>query len=180
MAKNIVVITGSPRKNGNTEILADAFIKGAKSSGNTVTKINSGNLKINGCTDCKYCFTHDGICVQRDGMDEVYPSLKKADMIVFASPVYFYGFTAQIKALIDRLYVTVGKKFPITSCALLAVYADTDTTVCEPMITNYKAFTGYLKWEDKGIITVEGIEAKGEINGHNSLEKAEQLGSSIK
>ena len=100
MAKNIVVITGSPRKNGNTEILADAFIKGAKSSGNTVAKINSGNLKINGCTDCKYCFTHDGICVQRDGMDEVYPLLRKADMIVFASPVYSMALRHKLKLLL--------------------------------------------------------------------------------
>ena len=180
MSKNIVVVIGSPRENGNTEILSDAFIKGAKSNDNTVTKINLSKLKISDCVDCKYCSTHDGECAQRDGMDEVYPALRKADMIVFASPIYFYGFTAQMKAVIDRLIVSFAKNFPITSCALLTVYEDTDTTVCEPIIAHYRAVTGLLRWEDKGIIAVSGVGAKGAINCHDSLVQAEQLGTSIK
>lgn len=179
MSKNIVVVVGSPRENGNTEILADAFIKGAKSNDNTVTKINLSKLKISDCVDCKYCSTHNGECAQKDGMDEVYPELRKADMVVFASPVYFYGFTAQMKAVIDRLNVTFSNNFPITSCALLTVYEDTNTTVPDPMIAHYKAFTGLLRWEDKGIIAVSGVGAKGAINSHDSLVQAEQLGTSI-
>ena len=180
MSKNIVVVSGSPRTNGNTEIIADAFIKGAEAAGNTVTKLLLSTLKINGCTDCKYCFSHEGQCVQRDGMDDIYPALRNADMLVFATPIYFHGFTAQMKAMIDRLYVAMGKSFPITETALLTVYADTDTTVCEPIIAHYTAFTEYLKWENKGIIAVDSVEEKGDISGHPSLKLAEQLGSEIR
>ena len=180
MAKDIVIVCGSPRNNGNTEILVDAFIKGVRKSSNQITKIKLSQLKINGCTDCKHCFTHDGECIQRDGMDSIYPMLRKADMIVFASPIYYYGFSSQIKAVIDRLYAGTEKKFPITSCALIAVYADTDTILCEPLIAHYKAFTNFLEWEDMGIITVEGMEAKGDINDHKSIMQTEQFGESIK
>ena len=180
MSKNIVVLIGSPRENGNTETLADAFIKGAASSDNTVTKINLFKLKINDCVDCKYCSSHDGNCAQRDGMDEIYPILRQADMIVFASPVYFYGFSAQMKAVIDRLFASFAKKFPITSCALLTVYEENNTTSPEPMISHYKAFTSLFKWENKGIIAVSHVYDKGAINNHSSLIQAEQLGRSIK
>lgn len=179
MSKNIIVITGSPRNNGNSEILADAFIKGAESSGNNVTKINLNKLKVNSCIGCFYCSSHDGNCVQRDGMDEIYPELRKADMIVLASPIYFCAFTSQMKAFIDRLNVAFAKQFSIKTSALLTVYADTNTSISEPIIATYKSFIQYLNWEDKGIIAVQGMENKGDINDHPSLAQAEEFGASI-
>lgn len=179
MGKHIVVLMGSPRKNGNTDMLADAFIKGAEMSGNQVEKFYLGDMKVNGCLDCKYCVAHDGACSQKDDMQKIYPALYKADMVVFASPVYFFGLSAQIKAVIDRFYTIIGKPFPIQSCVLLMPYGDTPTAVVAPSIAFYEAICNYLEWENKGIITVPGIEVKGAIIGHPSLEEAEILGRSI-
>lgn len=180
MGKNIVVLIGSPRKNGNTEILANAFIKGAEAAGNQVTKIHLSGMTVNGCTDCKYCFTKLGECNQQDDMQQIYPALYKADMLVLASPVYYYALSSQIKAVIDRFYISINKAFPITSSALLLTYADTDETSCEPALVHYKTLSYFMKWTDKGIISVSGVSNKGDINGHVSLLRAEELGKSIK
>lgn len=179
MSKNIVIVNGSPRKNGNTEILVDAFIEGAKESGNAVTKFNVGSMKINGCTDCQYCFSHSGECVQKDDMNEIYSALYNADMLVLASPLYWFGMSSQLKAMLDRMYVAATKALPITSSALLVTYGDTDTTVVEPIISHYKTIINYMGWEDRGIITQPGVTNKGDIKGHLSIAKARELGSSI-
>lgn len=160
MAKRIVLFQASPRKNGNTERLANAFIEGAKESGNTVTKFDVGRMKISGCSDCKYCFSHLGECARKDDMNEIYDALYKADMVVFASPVYWHGMTAQLKAAIDRMNVGTAKPMPIKSAALLVVYGDTDTEAVEPTISHYKAITKYMGWKDSGIITQSNVMDK--------------------
>lgn len=180
MGKNILVIVGSPRRNGNTEMLADAFIKGAEEAGNTVKKIHLNGMSLHGCTDCKYCFTHLGECSQQDDIQQIYPELYKADMLVLASPVYYYALSAQLKTVIDRFYVSINKAFSIRSSALLLTYADTDETSCEPALVHYKTLAYFMKWTDKGIISVPGVSAKGDIKGHESLKRAEDLGRSIK
>ena len=180
MSMKIVVLMGSPRKNGNTDLLADAFIQGAKEAGNTVSKVLVSNLQVGGCRDCGYCTSHWGECVQRDGMREVYPLLYEADMAVFATPLYFYGFSAQMKAVIDRLYVAVTKPLPITACALLVPFADRETSGIDPIIQTYRTFTSYLKWEDRGIIAVPNMKEKGAIQGHPALDQARELGRSIR
>ncbi len=175
-SKNIVVITGSPRPGGNSDILADAFIEGAIESGNTVLRFNAGRMDIRPCKACGYCLEHEGKCVCKDDMDSVYEALYKADMVVFASPIYWYGFTAQIKAAIDRFFVCAARPFPVKATALLAAYEDSDTTVAEPVITHFKAFTGYLHWENKGILAEGRVNAKGDINGRKVLTDARNLG----
>ena len=179
MSKRIVVINGSPRKNGNTELLIDAFIQGAESSGNHVTKFNVGRMKITGCTDCKYCFTHLGECAIKDKMQEIYQALYSADMLVLASPVYWHGMTGQIKSVIDRMNVGTAKPMPITAAALLSVYGDTDTEAVEPTISHYKAITKYMGWKDLGIVTQSEVMEKGDIKGLSSLAAARDLGKSI-
>ena len=179
MSKNIVVVTGSPRVNGNSEMLADAFIEGARESGNTVTKFNAGKMNVKGCIACKYCFSHDGECVQKDDMQEILKVLRQTDMIVLASPIYWFGFSAQLKAVIDRFYAGQSRGFPIESAALLLTYADTDEATAEATILNYKAVISYLKWEDKGIIAQADVSARGEIAGKESLDEARRLGKSI-
>jgi len=175
---NILVLVGSPRAKGNTEILADAFIKGATKNGNNAYKVNLRKLKINGCLGCRYCIAHDGKCVLRDDMDQIYPLIDNADMIVFATPVYFYTMSAQIKAVIDRLYAKHNFEFKITTCALLAVAAD-DGDVFEPLISTYEHIVSYLKWENVGMVTVNCVSNKGDILGRDELKLAEQLGESI-
>ena len=106
---NILVLNGSPRKKGNTEIMADAFIKGALEQGHQVEKVNLGHMKIAPCLACEFCFTHNGVCVQKDDMAEILDKVDNADMIVFASPIYWFSISAQLKAAIDRLYARAKK-----------------------------------------------------------------------
>ena len=124
MTKNILVLVGSPRHNGNTELLADVFIKGAVEEGNKVTKYVLQGKKILPCIDCQACFK-TGKCILEDDMDEVYELLRTTNILVLASPVYFYGISAQLKALLDRLHNPVRDTFPINSSVLLSVCADT-------------------------------------------------------
>lgn len=179
MSKKILVLMGSPRIKGNTDLLADAFIEGAKESGNSITKINVCKNKTSGCLNCQYCVKHNGECVLKDGMDEIYPLLDKTDILVFATPLYYYGFSSQLKAVIDRFHAksSMGGIKPMQSI-LLSVGAD-DEAAFKPLITTYKAILDYLKWEDLGIIAVGNTEEKGAITKTDGLEKAKKLGLSI-
>lgn len=176
---NILVLVGSPRKNGNTEILADSFIEGAKLSGNTVKKVCLRGLKISGCLGCGYCKKHEGECVIKDDMQQIYPLIDDAQMIVFATPVYFYSMSSQLKAVLDRFYAKHNFEMKIDKCALLSVAAD-DESVFESLIKMYEDNAGYLNWQDMGKVTVHGVSAKGDIIGNEGLELAKKLGQSIK
>ncbi len=179
MPGEILIFTGSPRKNGNTEKLTQAFITGAEAAGSHVSVFDVAEMNIAPCTGCEYCSTHPGECIQKDDMQKIMPHLFTADTVVFATPVYYYGMTAQLKLAVDRMYFTLYKKDSIKSCVLLAVYGDTDTTVVEPLVAQYKAFIAYADWNNAGIITVAGVNKKGEIEGHPALKEAEALGRSL-
>ena len=102
---NILVLNGSPRKNGNTAAMVDAFIKGAKENGHRITVVPVCQRKIAGCLACEYCHTKgNGKCIQQDDMQEIYPVLEEAEMIVLASPVYYHSFTGQLQCAINRIY----------------------------------------------------------------------------
>lgn len=92
---NIVVLSGSPRKGANTDTMVEAFAETAREGGNTVEVVRVASKKIAGCLGCQYCFAHGGVCVQKDDMANVIESLKDADMVVFASPIYWFDITAQ-------------------------------------------------------------------------------------
>ena len=180
MAKNIVVITGSPQTHGNTDALAEAFIAGAKANGNKVVKIAAGRVKVSPCKGCKYCVKHQGECVQKDDMQNILAALYQADMVVFSTPVYFFGLTAQIKTVIDRLYPALTKPLPIQEAIFLSVMGDTNMESMAPSVDNFKAICAYLRWNVAAILTVGGINDPGDIQGHTILEEAEELGQAIK
>lgn len=178
MRKRILVIVGSPRINGNTKILADALVKGACEAGNIVTTYSVGGKEIRPCIDCQACYSTKQ-CILQDDMQEVYGLLSKTDILVLASPVYFYSISAQLKALLDRLHNPLRNSFPIKASVLLSVCADNDGAAFIPSIATYKAIASYLGWEDKGIITVSGVENKGDINGCKELNLAYELGRNL-
>lgn len=121
----IVVLVGSMRKGGNTDLLARAFAEGAGKN-NTVEIVSVADYKVTPCIGCNSCFAREGNqCFQKDDMTEIYQKLKIADMIVIASPVYFYGVSAQLKAVIDRLHTPMRNKFRVKKLALLLVGAAT-------------------------------------------------------
>lgn len=174
----IVVLLGSPRKNGNTEKLANAFIRGAESAGHQVTKFSVVDTKVNGCTGCDYCVSHGGQCVQKDGMQPVYEALMQADILVFASPVYYFGWTAQLKAMVDRFYA-LGSRLPVKAAAHLLALGGAPEVDAAAALANYKAVVDYMQWEDKGAVVAGEVMDKGDIDGKPALQEAEALGRHI-
>ena len=115
----IVVLNGSPRKGGNTEIMAQAFAEAARKNQNEVSILDVASMNICGCLGCKYCWAHKGECVQKDDMGKVFAALADADVVVFASPIYWFDITAQMKTVIDRLYAGGSVGFHFHKTALL-------------------------------------------------------------
>ena len=172
----IIVLNGSPRKNGNTEIMVQTFADTAKKN-HQVEILNIAPMNIRGCLGCKYCWAHQGECVQKDDMQNVIEKLKDADMVVFASPIYWFDITAQLKTVIDRLYANGSVGFHFNKTALL-LDAGADH-VFDAAIAQYKAMTSYLKWEDLGIITVPNMEEKGSMKTAPALTKIIELAESL-
>ncbi|MEE8716742.1 MAG: flavodoxin family protein [Coriobacteriales bacterium] len=173
----ILVLNGSPRANGNTEILSEAFRKGAEEAGNEVEVVNLRGKKIGGCLACKYCFSHGGQCVQQDDMQDILAKLDEADMLVLSSPIYWFDITAQLKAAIDRMYAKASVGFHLDKTALL-LNSGADH-VYDAAIAQYKAMTSYLKWEDKGIVTAPNMVEKGSARQSPALQQAYELGLSL-
>lgn len=178
--KNIVVVTGSPRKNGNAELLANAFIEGAVEAGNNVSVISVIGKNIGGCIGCNYCYknaAHD--CVIKDDMTVIYKQLAIAEVIVFATPIYFYGVSSQLKCLIDRLHNPIRNTFLVKKLALLAVCADLNEAVFDSVKVMFNSVRQYFSLESGGIITVSNVENKGDIQNNAKLLEAKLLGNSI-
>lgn len=182
MAKNILVLTGSPRNGGNTDQLADAFIAGAQWAGHTVTKYATADKNIKGCMDCKACFANGGVCVIPDDFPTLAPLMEQADMVVFATPLYWFSFPAQLKATIDRFYsLFLGNRaLSEKECALIAGCGDEDETAFAGMIKSYQLIAGFLKWRDQGMVLVPGLHDKDAVLSTEGLEKAEMLGKSLR
>ena len=179
MSKNIVIISGSPRKNGNTDRLVSAFIEGAESEGKAVSLFRVADMKISGCLGCNHCFEEKGVCVQKDDMAQILDALKKSDAIVLASPVYYWAVSAQLKLAIDRTYALISDKPPVKSAALLMTCGDGKTETADSALAMYNRICSFSKWEDAGVVIATGLHAPGEIEGRAELEQARTLGREI-
>lgn len=158
---NILVMNGSPRPNGNTAALVSAFSEGATEKGHSVTIVNVCQKKIAGCLACEYCHTKgNGKCIQNDDMQEVYPVLEEAEMIVLASPVYYHNFTGQLQCVINRIYA-LDKPKNLKKAALILSSGSDD--VYGGAIYEYQnSFLNYLKLENMGIFTAFDKQNKSE------------------
>ncbi len=155
----ITVLNGSPRK-VNTQAMIDAFAEGAKEAGHEVEVLHVGRMKIAGCLGCEYCHGKgEGTCVQKDDMEKVLPAYKESDMIVFASPIYYFDMTAQLSAAIQRVYC-IGKPQKAKKAALLLSAGSPNPF--EGAIATYKNMLAYMQIEDAGIFTAAGDENKSE------------------
>lgn len=154
----IAIFNGSPRKE-NTFAMCEAFAEGAKEAGHEVEIYHVGKMKINGCLGCEYCHTKgEGTCIQKDDMEQVLEAYKTAEMVVFASSVYYFSMTAQLSAAIQRMYC-IGKP-AATKAALLLSSASPN--VYDGPIGTYKGITAFTGIQDMGIITACGEENKSE------------------
>lgn len=177
--KKVLIISSSPRKSGNSEILCNQFIRGAEEAENKVEKINLGEKNIHYCTGCGVCnTTHE--CVQTDDMAEILGKMLDADVIVMATPVYFYSMCAQMKTLIDRTtpkYTEISNK----EFYFIVTAADTEQENLERTIDGFRGFTeGCLKGAvERGIIYGTGAWHKGEINETKAMQQAYRMGKSV-
>ena len=178
---NILVVHGSPRKNGNSSRMADAFIEGAEAAGNKVTRLDVGNLNIHGCNACEYCFAHEGTCCIDDDMQALYPQMKGNDVIVYAIPMYYYTYPAQVKAFMDRMFCAIGNPgmFGFKKTALLLCFEDKDITTADGLVQSFRIAANYCKYENLGEVLVNAVYEKGAIDGNPGLEAARELGASI-
>ena len=190
--KNILVIVGSSQKNGNTDQLADAFVNGATEAGHEVHKIFLGERVINGCLGCNAC-RFGKPCVQKDDMIELYPLIEKCDLIVLASPLYFWTISARLKAFIERLYAIAEadenppqgryEKYPPKDCALFMTAADDLFWTFEQAVAYYRfTLINYLGWTDKGMVLARkcgGYKLKKRIQETAYLEIAFQFGKNV-
>ena len=175
----IVVLTGSPRRNGNTNYLADRFIAGAQEKGHEVFRFDCAAHKVNGCMACNRCGM-DGDCVLKDDFSIVRPHLQEADMVVFVTPMYYFGFSAQIKSVIDRFYAINGRiKGAPKKTAFLMAYANSAYKDAEAMRVHYAILADYLGWRDMGSVIAPGVWTAGSIRNTTYGEEAYQLGKSL-
>ena len=174
-----LAIVGSAMSGGNTDLLTDAFLKGVAEQGHTVVKIHLGETRIGPCLGCNAC-AQSGVCVQADGMQQLLPAFLDCDVVVFATPVYFWGISAQLKAVIDRLYVLGQKdpkgyyRYPQKCCVFLATAADSPRHfwTFELVEQYYHRLVHYLRWTDLGILTAGGC---GGTAVPRCIEQTDQL-----
>lgn len=175
----IVILVGSMRKGGNTDLLAQSFAEGV-SKNNIVDVVSVADYSINPCIGCNSCFTRENnLCFQNDDMIEIYDKLRNADIVAVASPVYFYGISAQLKAVIDRLHTPMRNEFHIKKLALLLVGAATLPELFDSIIMQYQLILNFFHLEDLGMVLVRGVKEKGDILKTEALEQAYNLGLSI-
>jgi Multimeric flavodoxin WrbA len=159
--KEILVVVGSGMENANTDTLAEAFRQGAIEAGHTVSKVFLGDANISPCNGCNAC-QHGNPCVVQDDMQTLYPLFNKCDVLVLASPLYFWTVSSRTKAFVERLYAevqsapgryakTVGKE-----CALLMTSADPSFNSFENAVGFYRLTSRYLGWIDKGMVLAGG------------------------
>ncbi len=175
----VLILMGSPRENGNTDLLVRAFAEGANKHHETEI-LSVAKMEIRPCTGCNGCFQReDRRCVQRDDMTVVYEKLREADVLVIASPVYFYGVSAQLKAVIDRLHTPARDAFSVRGLALLLVGAATLPELFDAIEAQYRLVLNYFRLKDFGRVLVRGVKEKGEIKATDALAKARALGESL-
>ena len=174
---NILILSGSPRKGGNTDLLVEAFVKGA-SQKHHVEVVSVHDYKVNPCMGCNACFRNESYtCAQKDNMPLIYEKMAVADMLVIASPVYFYGISAQLKAVIDRCHNPIRDTFPIQKMALLLVGAASLPELFDAILTEYQLCLNFFKMEDAGRVLVRRVKDKGDIKNTDALQEAYELGA---
>lgn len=183
MSKKIVILNGSPRKTGNTSALVKAFMEGAESVGNPVTEFFLDKMDIHGC---KGCFgghsSKECPCVQKDDMAQIYPAVKECDVVILASPLYYWTMSGQLRTALDRLFALEegdgnllrgnGK----SSALLMAA----EGHGFDDAVLYFDHLMEHLRWQNLGHVLAGGNMAVGDIKGKAEIEQAYALGKSIR
>ena len=179
MSKKVLILSGSPRKGGNSDILCDEFLRGAREAGHTVEKLRVSERKIAPCSGCYYCTAHSGACVHKDDMAEVLQKMIDADVIVLASPVYFYAINAQLKAVIDR---TVARWLEVRDKEFyyIATMADESKASADTTLACFRGYAACVEGAvEKGVIIGSGVYEAGEVRGTPAMAQAYEMGKNV-
>ena len=181
MGKKIIILNGSPRKSGNTSALTAAFAEGAKEAGNTVTEFFLNGMNIHGCLGCFGGGRNpESPCVQKDDMEKIYPVYKEADIVVLATPLYYWTISGQLKCAFDRLFAVAecdpNYRNPKKESALIMA---AEGHGFEETLYWYDSLEKHLGWRSIGKVLCGGVMDVGDIQGRKELEEARALGASI-
>ena len=173
--KNVLIISSSPRKNGNSELLCKEGLAGALDSGHEVELVRLAEKQIGYCKGCYVCRKR-GKCVQEDDMPQLLEKIKKADVLVLATPVYFYTMCAQLKTFIDRLFFVYREVH--ADIYIIATAHDTDLPLLELTAESIRGCTRdcFENCEEKGCLIVGGVGKRGEVIGREEMETAFEMG----
>ena len=173
----IVVITGSPRKGGNSFAMTEAFIKEAEQCGHTVRRFDAAFLKIGGCHACMTCYKTGKACSFDDDFNTIAPAILEADAVVYTMPVYWYSIPAQIKGVIDRIFSLVvgGKEIAGKKCGLITCCEEDDVTAMDGVRMPIERSAALLKWDMVGEVLVPGVFVEGDINKTDGCAQASAL-----
>ena len=179
MKKKVLILSSSPRRNGNSELLCEQFMQGAQKAGHSVEKIFLKNMRINYCTGCGSCYNNANPCPQKDDMGVILTKMIDTDVIVMATPVYFYTMSAQMKTVIDRTcsrYTEINNK----EFYFIIAAAENNKQDMERTIEGFRGFTYCLEGAvEKGVIYGTGAWKVGDIKQSPAMEEAYEMGKSI-
>lgn len=179
--KKVLILSGSPRKEGNSDILCNQFMQGALDAGNEVEKIRVTEKKIAPCTGCYFCKDNGGRCAFNDDMGDILQKMIDCDVLVLATPVYFYSMCAQLKTVIDR---TVARWTELANKELFYIMtaAENDEDTMDSTLASLHGFARCIDgYEEKGVLYGKGVYEKGEVLGREELMQiAYEMGNSIR
>ena len=179
MSKKVLILSGSPRKGGNSDILCDEFLRGAQDAGHKAEKIRVAEKKVAPCSGCYYCSTHGGACVHKDDMADILQKMIDADVIVLASPVYFYSISAQLKTVIDR---TVARWLEVKDKEFyyITTMADEEKASADITLTCFRGYADCVEGAvEKGVLVACGVYEPGAVCGTPAMAQAYEMGRTV-
>ena len=181
MSKKIVVITGSPRKGGNSIAMTEAFIQAAEAKGHSVTRFDAARMKIGGCRACGTCYSTGKACTFDDDFNSIAPAIEAADVVVYSMPVYWYSIPAQVKGVIDRVYSMVvgGRNIAGKELAMIVCCEEQDPTVMDGVRIPLERTAALLQWKVAGEVLVPGVLNVGDIRNTDGCAQAAALADAI-
>ncbi len=179
MGKKIFIVSSSPRKDGNSDILAEQFARGATQAGHSVKKVNIREMNLQFCLGCFACLQREG-CVQRDDMNGLYAAVQSSDVLVFATPVYYYAVSGQLKTFLDRLNPLYPRENNFKEVYLLATSAEGEESAMDGSV---KDVQGWIDCFDgvtlKGVLRGIGVNDKGDVLSTDFPAKAYEMGKNV-
>lgn len=181
MSKKIVVLTASPRKNGNSNKMAESFIKAATEQGHTVSRFDTAFMNVKSCTVCNQCYKNGNACCVNDDFNRVAAALEESDSVVFITPLYWYTFPAQLKSVIDKFYsfCVGGKSFSGKTSALISCCEENSLDAFSGMKFSYNKSIELLQFKSVGEVLMPAVNEIGDIDKTDGLKQVALLASQI-